>query len=320
MAKKKVNSDLPYYIDNFSMTQLMNSLDENKDDEIEISWNSLGGSVYAGQQFADYLNNKDFKLTANVSGIAASMGASLLGFFDHVKGAAQADIMIHSASGGSKETLKNTNLFLYEALKKKINEDVFEQITGKKLKNVMLAEGDDRVNVWFTGKDAKKMGLFDEVYDLLSPKNNALELPTSEIGYSIPDYIKDKYNHKKIDNKMEIKDLTLAKLQVENPDLYNSIFNAGKEAERKRVIEINNYTKYDFEKANELIKGGQNLSISDVEHFMEKKFNAQTVENLEKTSNPDLNPAKVTKNREVNEKEQALNELNAELGLTFDKK
>ena len=312
---RKINTNLPYFIDVYSMNALINEIEESDDDR-EISWNSLGGSVYAGQQFADFLNNKEGSLTANVSGIAASMGASLLPFFDKVKGAAQSDIMLHSASGGPGAKMKHTNEFLYEALKKKVDEEKFEKITGYKLRTVMLAEGDERVNVWFTGKDAKQMGLFDEVYDLLNSKNN-IELPSNDIGYEIPKGIKEKYGYIKKENMS----LDLSKLQSEHKELYDSIVNSVKKAELDRIKKILPYARYDFEKAEELINSGEELSVEHVEYFMEKKYNAQKVQNLEDGSEEDFTPSKETKNKtEKSEKEQALEELNSELDLVFDEK
>lgn len=312
---RKINTNLPYFIDVYSMNALINEIEESDDDR-EISWNSLGGSVYAGQQFADFLNNKEGSLIANVSGIAASMGASLLPFFDKVKGAAQSDIMLHSASGGPGAKMKHTNEFLYEALKKKVDEEKFEKITGYKLKTVMLAEGDERVNVWFTGKDAKQMGLYDEVYDLLNPKNN-IELPSNDIGYEIPKEIKEKYGYIKKENMS----LDLSKLQSEHKELYDSIVNSVKKAELERVKAIFKYAKFDFEKAEKLINSGEELSVEHVEHFMEKKYNAQKIQTLEDGSEKDFTPSKETKNKtEKSEKEQALEEINSELGLVFDEK
>ena len=95
---RKINTDLPVNIYSWTISQLIDLIEENKQDS-EVSWDSWGGSVGAGQKFIDYLNNKENKLNANVAGYAASMGAVMLPFFDHVRGAKQADVMIHSVSG-----------------------------------------------------------------------------------------------------------------------------------------------------------------------------------------------------------------------------
>ena len=319
---KKINTDLPTFIDSFSISRLIDLIDEVKEDS-EVSWNSFGGSTYAGQNFIDFLNNFKHKVDANVTGIAASMGAVALAFFNKVKGAHQSDIMIHSMSG-SQNLVKHTNTFLYKALAKKINEFVFKDITGHKLKSVMMAEGEDRVAVWFTGKDAVKMGLFDEGYDLLAKQNNLdTELPTNEIGYEIPKHISIKYNTTKKQkdqieipkkNDMEIKDITITQLQSGNPELYNAISKIATEKENKRVSDILKYGGSDLEKANEIITSGKEISLEDVAFFTEKKANLAKVANLEEGSEGDLVPAKKTKN-EDDEKKAALAELEEAIGI-----
>jgi ATP-dependent protease ClpP protease subunit len=315
----KINTELPYYIDDVSITALIDKIEEDSEhQDSELSWNSLGGSVYAGQKFADFLNSLDIKIEANVTGIAASMGAALLPFFNRVKGAEQSDIMLHSASGGGA-SIKHTNQFLYEALAKKINETIFETITGKKLKDVMLAEGENRIDVWFTGKDAKKMGLFDEVYSLLDQKAASLTFTNTKLGYNLPENIKIKYNQIKNPN-METKDLTAAKLQAENLELYNSIVAVGKASEQKRVSSIMKYAAFDVKKAEELIKSGEEIKLDDVEYFIEKKFSASKIAELEEGSPKNIDPAKVTGSKEEDEKEAALKELREQIGTDFTTK
>lgn len=303
---RKINTDLPEYIFYNTINSLIEKISEEKEDS-EISWNSKGGSVWAGFQFIDFLNNNDTKLTANVTGIAASMGAVLLPFFSYVRGANQADFMLHSSSGGDKSTAKNTNKTLYEALSKKIDEPKFKEITGHELKTVMMAEGEDRIDVWFTGKQAKKFKLLDESYDLFE-KSASIEMKDDfkELGYEVPEEIKNKYskqakNVKSNHNEMEIKDVKQADLKSGNPSVYNAIVEEGKKAEQERTASIMKYAKYDMEKANEMIEKGATLGIEDVEHFMDKKHADKKVAELEEDSQGDLNVVTKKAKVEVNE-------------------
>jgi len=189
----------------------------------------------------------------------------------------------------------------------------------------MLAEGENRVDVWFTGKQAKEFGLFDESYDLLE-KAALIDNKTDfkQLGYELPTQIKEKYgiNVKTNKSDMEIKDVTASMLQSGNKEAYDAIFNAGKKAEQERVSEIMEYGKYDIEKANELVKSGNELSKKDVAYFIEKKVNSQKVENLETESVEAIDPIKTAKNvvtkvqtAEEKEKEAAFDEVNEMLGL-----
>ncbi|MCP4762378.1 MAG: hypothetical protein GY870_11405, partial [archaeon] len=278
---RKINTDLPEYLYQSTITPLIDLLNIDKEDK-EVPWNTFGGSIYAGQRFIDYLNSeREFKIDANITGIVASMGVASLPFFDYVKGAEQSDLMVHSTTGGSNHS--HSNEFLYNALAEKINEAKFKEVTGKEFKSVMLAEGDERIDVWITGKQAGYIGFYDETYNLLD-KTASLDgkINAKDLEYSLPENIAIKYGLKPKENKinnndMEIKDVTIDMLKKNNVDFYNSILKEG----RERVSAISKYAQYDPEKANEIINSGRDLTIEDVEHFMEKKFNKQNIVNLE---------------------------------------
>ena len=78
--KKRYNTDLPNIISSFYISRMINELEAFEENEIEINWLSYGGSVWAGFEFADWLKQTDKKITARVTGLAASMGASLIPF------------------------------------------------------------------------------------------------------------------------------------------------------------------------------------------------------------------------------------------------
>jgi len=322
----KINTDLPTFIYSWTVSELIDLINEVKEDA-ELSWDSWGGSTGSGQKFVDFLNNREHKLNANVAGYVASMGTVMLPFFNHVKGAKQADVMIHALEGGVKSTRKHTNEFLYKALAKKINEAKFKEITGHELKTVMLAEDEDRVDVWFTGEDAEKMGLFDETYDLLDKAASFKTVDFKDISYDVPENIKNKYTKqakivKSNNNEMEITEVKQADLKSGNPSVYNAIIEEGKKAEQTRVAGIMKYAKYDMDKANELIEKGATLSVENVEHFMEKKFNKTTLTNLENNSVEDLKPGKeatkleTEKTDEAKEKDAALDVIREQMGTS----
>jgi len=311
---RKINTDLPDSIYSWTITPLIDKINESSEDSL-LDWNSWGGSTAAGQKFIDFLNNRENKLNINTTGQAVSMGAVLVPFFDHSKIANQADVMIHSLNGGVKSTRKHTNELLYGALSKKIDESKFKKLFDKELKEVMLAEGDDRVDVWMTGKQAAEIGLYDESYDLLDKAANHNKFDLTDIGYEIPEHIKEKYSKQaKIvkSNKveMEIKDVTADMLKNGNKEAYDAIFNAGQKANQEKVAAIVPYMEHDPEKAKGMIEKGATLMPDDVKDFMEKKFAKVEIEELEANSEGDLKPgvkvAKVEDKRTPEEKEAAV--------------
>lgn len=323
---KKVNTDLPEFIFNSSITALIDELNDIKED-IEITWDSFGGSTAAGQKWIDYLNDRKEKTDARVAGIVASMGATALPFFSNVKGAIQSDVMLHRVAGGEASTHQHTNEFFFKALSKKINKDRFKEVSGYSLKEVFLPKDPtaDRINVWLTGKEAGYIGLYDETFDLLDkaatikPKINV-----DDLDYDLPEQIAIKYGFKtQIKNDMEIKDVTAHALKTGNVEVYNSIVDDAKKAEQRRVSAIMKYAQHDMDKANEMIKSGAELTPEDVEHFLERKYNKETVENIEQNSEGKMTPVrkpmtpgeKTDEENEKEEKKEALDELTDIVGL-----
>ena len=312
---RKINTDLPEWIFNSTISSLINLIDEEKVDT-EINWTSFGGSTTAGQNFIDYLNTREPKTNANVTGMAASMGAFALPFFDSVRGSKQSDVMIHRVSGGASSTHKHTNQFFYDAMAKKIDLAKFKDITGVDLKMVMLDESNEGMDIWLTGKEAGEIGLFNETYDLLD-KAASLPIDLKELNYKLPDHIKEKYglkNETQIIKDMEIKDVTVDKLASGNVDVYNSVLGKGKKAETERVNKVLKYAQYDMKKAQEIINNGEELSIEDVEYFMEKKHNKVAVAELEGSNDSDFEAAKTTKDKSGKEATKEEKEKEAGFG------
>lgn len=323
---RKLNTDLPEFIFNSTITALIDEVSAFKED-VELTWDSFGGSTSAGQKWIDFLNDRENKTDARVAGIVASMGATALPFFSNVKGSIQSDVMLHRVAGGEVSTHQHTNEFFYKALSKKIDQDRFKEVTGYTLKEVFLPKdlSANRIEVWLTGKQAGYIGLYDETYDLLDKAATIKhKVNVDELDYDLPEHIQLKYGFKTKKNDMEIKDVTISGLKTGNVDVYNSIVDNAKKAEQNRVSAILKYAEHDMEKAREMIKSGAELTPEDVEHFLEKKYNKETVENLENNSEGKLNAArkpivpegqKTDEEKEKEEKKEALNEVGELVGL-----
>jgi ATP-dependent protease ClpP protease subunit len=316
---EKLYTHLPSFLDYASVSELINQIDSEKEDK-EITWNGGGGLTGAGQVFMSYLRDSKFKVNSDTAGLAASMDAFLIPCFNYSKGANECDIMIHSVAGGVNSTHNHTNELLYKAWEQKIDLVKFKEITGKNLKDVMFPEDGNRIDVWLTGKQCGQEGikLFDETYNLLDKAASVDKVDLSKLDYKLPENIKQKYGLKKeinLTNKndMEIKDVTVDKLASGNVDVYNSMIGLGEKKNQERVKKVMKYAQYDLEKAAEIINDGRDLTLEDVEHFMEKKHNKKAVVDLENGSEEEIKVAKLTKDKpelskEDKEKEAAFNE------------
>lgn len=314
---EKLYTDLPEYISSVYMNMLIDKINDI-DKDVEVGWMSYGGNFWAGQTFIDYLNNSENKINGNGTGIIASMGATIIPFFNHFKVANQADLMIHSV-GGNDKNVDVSNNFLYEAFKKKVDEVKFKEVTGHELKTVLTAKGNERFEVWFTGKDAAYFGLADESYDLLEKNNSISEIKKNDLGYKIPESIIEKYNPKTkvktnhniniTNTNMDIKDISVDQLKKENRAVYDAIFGAGKTNEQKRISTAAKYASHNPEKFNEIVKSGEEITLEQVAELTAEKNNLKKVDDLERGSTDDFTPAKTTKNKAESEKENALDEV-----------
>ena len=139
----------------------LESTDPNKD--IQIYFNSPGGSVHAGLGIYDTMQY----ITANVAtictGMAASMAAVLLTAGTKGKRTAlrHSRVMIHQPMGGASGQASELEITVREIMKLKDElYAIIAQHSGKSIEQV--AKDADR-DYWMTSEEAVKYGMIDEV-------------------------------------------------------------------------------------------------------------------------------------------------------------
>jgi ATP-dependent Clp protease protease subunit len=139
----------------------LESTDPTKD--IQIYFNTPGGSVYAGFGIYDTMQY----ITANVAtictGMAASMGAILLTAGTKGKRSAlkHSRVMIHQPMGGAQGQASDIEITAREISKiKKELYNIIAQHTGKSYEQV---EYDADRDYWMTSEEAVEYGMIDEV-------------------------------------------------------------------------------------------------------------------------------------------------------------
>ncbi|PIF05530.1 MAG: ATP-dependent Clp protease proteolytic subunit [Draconibacterium sp.] len=139
----------------------LESTDPTKD--IQIYFNTPGGSVYAGLGIYDTMQYISANVATICTGIAASMGAVLLTAGTKGKRSAlkHSRIMIHQPMGGAQGQASDIEITAREILKVK-NElySIIAEHTGKKLEKV---EKDADRDYWMTSEEAVKYGMIDEI-------------------------------------------------------------------------------------------------------------------------------------------------------------
>ncbi|MCW0483645.1 ATP-dependent Clp endopeptidase proteolytic subunit ClpP [Gaoshiqia sediminis] len=151
------------YIANIIQAQLLflESTDPNKD--IQIYFNTPGGSVHAGLGIYDTMQYISPDIATICTGMAASMGAVLLTAGAHGKRSAlkHSRVMIHQPMGGAQGQASDIEITAREILKlKKELYDIIAKHAGKTYEQV---EHDADRDYWMTSEEARDYGMIDEI-------------------------------------------------------------------------------------------------------------------------------------------------------------
>ena len=148
---------------NIIMAQLLFLETADTGRDIQLYFNSPGGSIYAGLGIYDTMQYIKCDVSTICVGLAASMGAFLLSSGAKGKRIAlpNADIMIHQPSAGTqgKVTDMESDVEHFLRIKQRLNKILAEN-TGKTPEQVKL---DSERDHWMTADEAQAYGLVDKV-------------------------------------------------------------------------------------------------------------------------------------------------------------
>ena len=151
------------YVANIIQAQLLylDSSDPGKD--IQIYFNTPGGSVNAGLGIYDTMQYISSDISTICTGMAASMGAVLLTAGKKGKRSAlkHSRIMIHQPMGGAEGVASDIEITVREIVK--LKRELYEIIafhTGNPIEKV---EKDSDRDYWMTSQEAKDYGMIDEI-------------------------------------------------------------------------------------------------------------------------------------------------------------
>lgn len=148
---------------NIIMAQLLFLESADPDKDIQIYFNTPGGSVYAGLGIYDTMQYISCELATTCTGMAASMGAVLLTAGTKGKRSAlkHSRIMIHQPMGGAQGQASDIEITAREI--GKLKKELYEIIalhSGNTLKKV---EKDSDRDYWMTSEEAQAYGMIDKV-------------------------------------------------------------------------------------------------------------------------------------------------------------
>ncbi len=136
---------------------------DDPDKDIQLYINSPGGSITAGMAIFDTMNYVKPNVSTICIGMAASMGAFLLGAGTKGKRFAlpNAEIMIHQPLGGTRGQAEDIRIHTDRILKMRdVINGILAERTGQPLERIR--KDTDR-DFFMTAEEAKNYGLIDEV-------------------------------------------------------------------------------------------------------------------------------------------------------------
>ena len=139
----------------------LESSDPSKD--IQIYFNSPGGSVYAGLGIYDTMQYIRSDVATICTGMAASMAAVLLCAGAHGKRSAlkHSRVMIHQPMGGAEGQASDIEITAKEILK--LREELYEIIANHSHQSIEKVRVDSDRDHWMIAEDAKEYGMIDEI-------------------------------------------------------------------------------------------------------------------------------------------------------------
>lgn len=232
----------------------------NNVNELTVVINSGGGSVFSASEIYTDLRKFAGRVSVEIVGLAASAASVIAMAGTNIVMSPTAQIMIHNASTGAQgdyREMDHTSDFL-----QKVNQSIMNAYTAKsgktadELKVMMDAES------WMTAQEAKEAGFIDSIMfeneidavaNIDRPELVNGVLPPEVINKMREQLANDKTNdvinsvtaQNTTNLESEVtNDMDIEKLKAEHPELYNQVFNLGKEdgvkAERIRIQEIEN--------------------------------------------------------------------------------
>jgi ATP-dependent protease ClpP protease subunit len=280
-------------IDSYSAPEVIKEINEvveaDPEAEVIVRVNTPGGSPEYGWGIAAKLQSLKAGFVLYNDGQSHSMGMFLNCYAKKSFAVDTNEFLVHRAAypmwyesdpdfmdEATRGNLERVNKSLRTAFENKVDGKKFEEITGVKIKDIFSMNG--RAEVYLTAKQAKQIGLIDEIITLTPSKKSEIDALYEKAALRVNP--KRSEEEKKDKNLPKIEAMTIEKLKAEHPELYASIFKAGETAgitagttsERERVNACLEFLDIDKEGALKIVKEGRNLNQADMAAFTVKSI------------------------------------------------
>ncbi|MFN8317150.1 MAG: ATP-dependent Clp protease proteolytic subunit [Chitinophagales bacterium] len=277
-------------IESYSSTAFIQQMEENADQDLSVRINSPGGvPEYGWGMIAKFLSHSGPK-KITVDSQAHSMAAFFLCYVDDAEALDVSEFLIHRAAypswiennpdyfdAAARGNLERINTSLRKAFESKVDVALFESLKGVKVKDIFSL--DDRLEVFLTAAEAKKIGLINRIVKITPEKKaeiNSLMKAASKANL----FEVEKTGETKIVESKIIEKMTIEKLKAEHPELYAQIFGLGVASERDRVEACMVFVDLDATAVKEAISSGKPLSEKQKAEFAMKAYNKTSLKNI----------------------------------------
>lgn len=156
-------------------------LEYEQGEEISFWLNTPGGTVNAGFTMLNALKENSNEFSTTTLGDADSFGFIFLLFSKYNKAYDTSNFLLHRAASWWEDVMnedelkdiENRNKVIREKLEARIDKDKFKEVTGKTFDDIFSM--DDRLDVRLDAKQAKEIGLIDEIITLDVARRQEIE-------------------------------------------------------------------------------------------------------------------------------------------------
>lgn len=299
-------------INSFSSAAFIESFSGiDPESELTVRVNTDGGSPEYMWGMAAKFSEHPGKKRVKLDGKAHSGGLFFPLYADEVEALDVTESLLHRAAYPDwfekseyfteplRQNLERINTSLRKAFEAKVDVKVFEEMKGVKVKDIFSM--DDRIDVFLSAKELKKLGIVNKIVQL-TPKRRTMI--NTEMARIAAQYSGQEVEEIKQESKPETDankhTMNASELKEKHPEVYNEVFNAGIAAERDRVEACLVFIDIDAKGVKEAIESGNPLSQKQTAEFSLKAMNAQKLAELEKES-----PDAVTTEEAKTEKTEA---------------
>ena len=273
-------------IDDYYVEDYFEAINEavELNEEVQIRINTPGGDVETGWGMVAKFLELNIPKSVKVDGKAYSMGLMFLCYTDNVSALDVSQFLLHRAAYSEwieseprlftddrKKHLAEINKKLRTAFENKVDVAVFEQITGHTLDEVFSM--DSRLDIFFNAKEAKKMGLINEIVTITPAKKAEINakmfaIAAKHTGKNKPEpIIAPNSTNSNLNNKPKDTIMTIEEFKAQHPALYAQAVQNGVNQERDRVGAFLAFATFDAEKAIAGAKGTETLSATAMAEF-----------------------------------------------------